>query len=101
MAKQFKTSEQLSEWIKLKNEELYPCEDRDIWDIDPCPMSDEEIINALIADGYTDLDNLVQDGHAYEIGGHTNNGWLYIDEANLDCIKEMGLDVELRERDLT
>jgi len=59
---------------------------------------DSGIIDALMADGYTELEDLVEDGHAYEIGGHSNNGWLYKDEADLEHIKETGLDVELRER---
>lgn len=98
MSRQFKNKEELDKWIAGKNEELHPWAGRDLWDIDPCPMSREEIINALIEEGYTDLDNLIADGHAYEIAGHTNNGWLYKDEADLNYIKEMGLDIELRER---
>lgn len=99
MTKQFKTKEDLSTWIRNKNEELYPWDERaDGWHIDPCPATDEEIINALLSEGYTDLDNLVEDGHAYEIAGHTNNGWLYKDEADLSYIKEIGLNIELRER---
>lgn len=97
MSKQFKNKEELDKWISEKDAEIYP--ERDIWDIEPRKMSDEELINALIADGYTDLDDLTEDGHAYEIGGHTNNGWIYKDEANLDYIKEMDSDVDLRERE--
>lgn len=42
---------------------------------------------ALESEGY-DLDDLVADGHGYEIDGHTNNGWLYEDEVNpLDADK--------------
>lgn len=78
MGKQFKTKEELSTWIRNKNEELYPWDEQaDGWHIYPCPATDEEIINALIAEGYTDLDNLVESGEAYDIGGHTNNGWEY------------------------
>lgn len=73
MTKQFKTKEDLSTWIRNKNEELYPWNERaDGWHIDPCPATDEEIINALISEGYTDLDNLVFSGEEYEIAGHTN-----------------------------
>lgn len=46
------------------------------------------IATALETEGY-DLDNLVADGHAYEIDGHTNNGWLYEDEVNPSCISEV------------
>ena len=41
-----------------------------------------EVAIALESEGY-DLDDLVADGHGYEIDGHTNNGWLYEDEVNL------------------
>ena len=45
-------------------------------------LTDDDYIAGLIADGYTDLDNLVADGHAYQIGEHRNNGWLYRDETD-------------------
>lgn len=96
MSKQFKNKEELDKWINEKDAEIYP--ERDIWDIEPCKMTDEEIISALIAEGYVNLDNLVEDGHGYEIAGHTNNGWLYKDEADLIYIEEMGLNVELRKK---
>lgn len=32
----------------------------------------EEIISALLADGYTDLNNLVTNGDTYQVGEYTN-----------------------------
>lgn len=72
MVKQFKNKEELDKWIEGKNEELYPWDKRSVWDIDPYPMSDEEIITALFEEGYTDLDNLLESEEEYEIAGHAN-----------------------------
>lgn len=60
--------------------------------------TDEEIIDALITDGYTDLNNLVEDGHAYQIGEHTNNGWIYEDEADIAYMESQGIKREIRKR---
>jgi len=72
MAKQFKNKEEMEKWIKEKDAELYPLSERDFWDISPCKMSSQEIKNALIADGYTNLDDLLESEEEYEIVGHTN-----------------------------
>lgn len=61
-------------------------------------VSEKDVVKSLLADGYTDLDNLVADGHAYQIDGHTNNGWLYADEADMDYIANSRRKVEIRER---
>ena len=60
--------------------------------------TDEEIIKDLIDDGYTDLDNLVLDGHAYQIGNHANNGWLYEDEVDMYYVKSKNITLEIRKR---
>lgn len=60
--------------------------------------TDDEIIEKMLEEGYTDLDNLVSDGHAYMIGTHTNNGWIYEDEADIEYIKKTGSNVEVRKR---
>lgn len=61
-------------------------------------LTDDDYIKGLLADGYTDLDNLISDGHRYAISGHTNNGWLYRDEADMNYIKQINCEIELRER---
>lgn len=61
-------------------------------------VSEKDIVKSLLADGYTDLDDLVADGHAYQIDGHTNNGWLYADEADMDYISNSVRQIEIRER---
>lgn len=53
------------------------------------PKPDMHAIAAqLESEGY-DLDNLVADGHAYEIDGHTNDGWLYEDEVDPSCVGDV------------
>ena len=92
--KQFETKEMLDAWIE---EKFYRKNTENVWDLTLTDATDEEIVKALAGEGY-DLDNLVADGHAYEIGGHTNNGWLYEDEADKFYIESNGLSVELRKR---
>lgn len=60
-------------------------------------VSEDDIAEALVAEGY-DIDDLIEDGHGYEIAGHTNNGWLYADEADADYMNRVGSKVELRAR---
>ena len=94
--KQFATKEDFNKWIEKKFYSNITVEEMLLGTRTP---SDDDIISALIEDGYTDLDNLVADGHAYQIGTHTNNGWLYADEAGLDYIEREKRDVELRVRE--
>lgn len=97
MSKYFKTDEEFDSYINdLYNKKIEGLSLIDA--INAGPMEAPEIIDALIRDGYTDLDNLVEDGHAYEIGGHKNNGWLYADETDLSYLEVWGSTVEIRER---
>ena len=97
--KQFKTKEELDKYI---NENIPdPNENPEnpfesalkvgFWDYQ------KRIAETLESEGY-DLDDLVADGHAYDINGHTNNGWLYEDEADMEYIKSEGIQVEIRKR---
>lgn len=94
MSKYFKTKDELSNYINEKFVNHDSLEDM----LTSQGPTDEEIIDALIADGYTDLDNLVEDGHAYQIGEYTNNGWLYEDEADFEYIKANGIQRKLKKR---
>ena len=94
MSKYFKTKQEFDDYL---NEKIYS--NRSVEDILLNPeISDEDVISAFINEGYTDLNNLVKDGHAYRIGKYTNNGWLYEDEADLEYIKANGIKRELRKR---
>lgn len=92
MANYFETKGDFDNWIE---QHFSP---QTVEEMLTCRVSDEDIIAKLLADGYTDLDNLVLDGHAYMIGSHTNNGWLYEDEADINYLKFIGKKVELRAR---
>lgn len=81
MSKYFETKGKFNQWI-LDFRKAYKEEygDQTLALLNAPEPSDEDYINGLLGAGYTDLDNLVLDGHAYEIGGHRNNGWYYRDE---------------------
>lgn len=72
--KQFNTKAALEKWI----EKNFQRERNGVLDID-IPLDLEKVEEKLIADGY-DIENLVKNGHAYDINGHANNGWLFDDE---------------------
>ena len=94
MSKYFKTGEEFDEWIHNRFFKMEKVEDiLNFYD----PTA-EEMIEALIEDGYTDLNNLVEDGHGYQIGEYTNDGWIYEDEADIEYIKSHGIKRELRKR---
>ena len=93
MSKYFETKEEMSNYI---NEKFMKHSLEDM--LTSQGPTDEEIIDALLSDGYTDLDNLVEDGHAYQIGEHTNHGWLYEDEVDIDYMKANGIHRELKKR---
>lgn len=94
MSKYFKTNEELTSYIKERFYHHDTLEDMLCFQ----EPSDEEVINGLLADGYTDLNNLVEDGHAYQIGEYTNNGWLYEDEVDMEYMEANGIQRELRKR---
>lgn len=94
MRKYFKTNDELTNYIL---EKFYNHRSIDDMLCSQGP-SDEEVINRLLEDGYTDLNNLTEDGHAYQIGEYTNHGWLYEDEADIGYIEAHGIQIELRKR---
>lgn len=91
MSKMFDNKEELDNWL----DERFPEPEEWTWEI--YEPSQEEIAKKLIEEGY-DLDNLLADGHDYEINGHTNNGWAYRDEIAPEFIKEMERQGRVRER---
>lgn len=89
MKKQFANREEFDKWVQ------------DAFKKDAFEMAfvtDKEIIEKLIESGYTDLDNLLADGHAYQIGEHKNNGWMYEDEVDWEYIDRAEVKAELRKR---
>lgn len=90
--KQFKTKELLDKWI---HDNFYKDSDN-FWDISFSPDM-KEVAKKLLADGYN-LDNLVASGHAYEIDGHTNDGWLFDDEVAPECADTLKAECKLIKR---
>lgn len=81
MSKTFKNKEQFDKWIVNFKKNYMNKQGEDLFNQLMAPaLTDEDYIRGLISDGYTDLDNLVEDGHDYQIGSHTNNGWIFRDE---------------------
>lgn len=96
-SKQFETKDEFNFYINRLN--IRKSEGMSLMDsLMAGPATEAEIIDSLIRDGYTDLDNLTADGHGYQLGSHTNNGWIYRDEADLVYITASGRMTEVRER---
>lgn len=78
--KQFKNKEEFNAYIWKNQVKKQPetLEDMLFFDKNN-DRTVEEIIELLEKDGYN-LNNLIENGHYYEIGEYTNNGWLYEDE---------------------
>ena len=91
MKKKFENVETLDAWIKEK----FPPPKEWTWEINI--VDEAEIEALLVSEGY-DLDDLVSDGHDYNINGHTNNGWLYEDEIALDYIDDLKAQGRVRKR---
>lgn len=91
MSKYFKTKAEFDKWIA---DSFFKIAEQMVMN----NPTDDEIIEKMLEEGYTDLDNLVSDGHAYMIGTHTNGGWIYEDEADIEYIKRTGSNVEIRKR---
>lgn len=91
MNRMFENKAELDKWIDERF--LVPKE----WTWDMHEPSQEAIAAKLVEEGY-DLDNLLADGHDYEINGHTNTGWVYRDEIAPEFIEEMERQGRVRER---
>lgn len=91
MKKQFRNKEEFDKWIAENFQQT-------IEEMLLHNITDEEIIQKLLEHGYTDLNDLVADGHGYQIGEYTNNGWLYEDEADMSYINATGRKTEIRKR---
>lgn len=81
--KKFKTKKELDKWI----ENNFYRESPNIWLLPEQP-DEKEVAEKLLAEGY-DLENLIKNGQAYEIDGHTNNGWLFDDEVTPESKEHM------------
>jgi len=98
-SKQFATIKELEAWLNKEEDNLFDANSNPFEAMFSrgCETNAETLARKLENEGY-DLDNLVADGHAYDFAGHTNNGWIWEDEADLEAIKETGSNVELRKR---
>lgn len=92
MSKIFENKATLDKWI----DDRFPAPKEWTWEM--YEPSQESIAEKLVEEGY-DLDNLLADGHDYEINGHTNNGWAYRDEIALELIEELEKQGRVKERD--
>lgn len=92
MSKIFDNKIALDKWIN----EQFPAPKEWRWDMNE--PSQEAIAEKLAEEGY-DLDNLLADGHDYEINGHTNSGWAYRDEIAPEFVEELEIQGRIRERD--
>lgn len=91
--KRFKTKESLDKWI---SDNFYE-EPENAWEL-PAQPQEKDVAEKLLADGY-DLDNLIKNGQAYEIDGHTNNGWLFEGEVSMEYAESMRAAGKLIKRD--
>ena len=82
MNRMFENKAELDKWI----DERFPVPKEWTWDMHE--PSQEAIAAKLVEEGY-DLDNLLADGHDYEINGYANNGWAYRDEISPEFIEEL------------
>ena len=89
--KQFKTKDELEMWVQ----ENFPSPKEFRWEL--YFPDDKKVAEKLVLLGY-DLDNLTEDGEAYEVDGHTNDGWMWEDEIALDCLDEMKAKGKVRVR---
>lgn len=89
--KQFATKEEFTEWIHEHQDLAFDAVLNGTQD-----PTDEELLRLLTDDGYTEFDDLLSDGHGYEFCGHTNNGWLWENEADPDYIERTGRKTEVR-----
>ena len=97
--KQFETKKDFSEYINRLRKRVAAENGMSEFDwLMYGELTEKDIAENLIKDGYTNLDNLVANGERYMIDGHTNNGWLWEDEADLEYIKAHGITIELRKR---
>lgn len=87
----FNNKAEFDKWIDKR----FPAPKEWTWEMHE-PLQ-EAIVAKLVKEGY-DLDNLLADGHDYEINGHTNNGWAYRDEIAPEFIEEMERQGRVRER---
>lgn len=88
MKKQFETENDLEKWINNN----FPVEENEDFFTFPESPNMKEVAKRLLAEGY-DLDDLTANGEAYEIDGHTNNGWFYAYKSQLSWLESVGTDM--------
>lgn len=91
MKKQFETKEELLKWVEMR----FP-EPEEEWTVDggipEAPYTNKEVAAKLLEEGY-DLNDLTANGEAYEIDGHSNNGWFWAYKDELSWLKSVGTDM--------
>lgn len=99
MSKQFKNKDEMDRWFRAKEIETVDNsknEEEFLHSMMGCAISTDEYIKMLTEEGYTDLNNLTANGEGYTLGGYANNGWVYVDNANLRHCIESGIEVRDR-----
>ncbi|MEM5795163.1 MAG: hypothetical protein AAGU23_02640 [Bacillota bacterium] len=97
MKKQFATKRDLDEFCGKWEEENFSTFEEKIEAMLHPGDHGERIASDLLAAGY-DLNDLIADGHGYQLGSHTNNGWAYRDEIYWDSLESMEREGRVRER---
>ena len=88
MAKQFKNKEEMDKWIEANFQRKQA---GNFFEMPEDPDM-AAVSKKLEADGY-DLDNLTENGEAYEINGHANNGWFRAHKDELGWLESVGTDM--------
>lgn len=93
MNNQFKDKAEFNTWIH-KKENLLSDDEKFIRNMQTGGLyTDEEMIEMLKSDGYTNLNDLTANGERYAIGEYTNNGWVHVHDADISHCIEHGIDV--------
>lgn len=88
MKKQFETKNELEKWI---NDNFPVKESADFFSFPESPNM-KEVAKRLSDEGY-DLDDLTANGEAYDVDGHTNNGWFWAYKDELSWLESVGTDM--------
>ena len=88
MKKQFETKNELEKWI---NDNFPAKESTDFFSFQESPNM-KEVAKRLADEGY-DLDDLTANGEAYDVDGHTNNGWFWAYKDELSWLESVGTDM--------
>lgn len=91
--KQFKNKDEFNAWIDAK-ESMLSENEQFMRNLQTGGLyTDDEIVEMLKADGYTELNDLTANGEGYVIGGYTNGGWVHVNNADISHCIECDADV--------